>query len=295
MPAVSLLVSGLLGGCGKVAILNPAGPIGRAERDLILTALGLMMIVVVPVILMALWFPRRYSASRKDAAYTPKWTRSAKLELIVWLVPIAIVTTLGHLAWSGAHRLDPFRPMDRGVKPVNVEVVAMDWKWLFIYPDQDIAVINKLVFPAGTPLSFRITSDTVVNSFFIPRLGSQMYAMAGMVSRLHLLADKPGLYYGQSQQFSGKGYAGMHFEARAVSAARFKDWLENVRRSPDRLDAVRFKKLEKPSIDAPVTYFSNVEPGLFDRIVGSFVNMGPMAKARPPVRPGVAGAVAGVR
>ena len=290
----SLFVAVILGGCDKVVLLDPKGPIGDAERNLILEALGLMMIVVIPVIIMALWFPRRYSASNKKAPYTPKWNSSPRLEVIVWLVPIVIVTILGYLAWSKSHQLDPYRPIARGVKPINVQVVAMDWKWLFIYPDHNIAVVNKLVFPVGVPVSFKITSDTVMNSFFIPQLGSQMYAMAGMVGRLHLEADKPGVYYGQSQQFSGNGYAYMRFPAQAVSRKEFEGWLKKVEKSPYKLDSARFKELEKPSTNNPVMYFSSVEPGLFALIVKHFVPMNPVASVAAPGSIDVAKSASGV-
>ncbi|MGC9194953.1 MAG: ubiquinol oxidase subunit II [Syntrophobacteraceae bacterium] len=274
----SCAVAGLLGGCAQVVLLDPKGPIGLAERNLIFEALGLMMIVVIPVIVMALWFPRKYSASNTKAVYAPKWSGSRRLELLIWLIPLAITSVLGYLAWSRSHQLDPYRPIQGSAAPIRVQVVAMNWKWLFIYPDKNIAVVNRLVFPAGVPVSFEITSDTVVNSFFIPQLGSQMYAMAGMVGRLHLLADKPGLYYGQSQQFSGNGYAYMRFQARAVSAAQFQEWLQKVGQSRYKLDSARFFQLEKPSVQNPVEYFSSVEQNLFDRIVQSFVTMSPSVK-----------------
>ncbi|MDR3568282.1 MAG: ubiquinol oxidase subunit II [Syntrophobacteraceae bacterium] len=278
----SLGIAAILGGCSKVVLLHPGGPIGNAERNLIIEAFGLMLIVVIPVIAMALWFPLKYSASNKKAVYAPKWSGSLRLELVFWLVPVAIVAVLGYLAWSKTHQLDPYRPIEKGVRPINVQVVAMDWKWLFIYPDQKIAVVNKLVFPVGVPLSFMITSDTVMNSFFIPQLGSQMYAMAGMVTRLNLKADRPGVYYGQSQAFSGKGYADMSFQARAVSLGEFEGWLEKVGRSPHKLDSLRFKELQKPSTANHVAYFSNVAPGLFDLILRQYAPMGSMSNGKVP-------------
>ncbi len=174
-------------------------------------------------------FPRKYRASNTKATYTPKWSHSAKIDLVIWLVPVAIVTALGILAWNATHRLDPYKPIDSGVKPVSIEAVSLDWKWLFIYPDHNIAIVNQLVFPAKVPLSFRITSDTVMTSFFIPQLGSQIYAMAGMQTRLHLMADEPGIYAGQNQQFSGRGYADMHFKAIAVSREQFEAWVQKAR------------------------------------------------------------------
>jgi cytochrome o ubiquinol oxidase subunit 2 len=262
-----LLVAAFLQGCSHIPLLDPKGPIGVSERFVILTAFGLMLIVVIPVIVMSLWFPRRYRASNTKSPYTPNWCRSGKIDLVVWLVPALIVAALGTLAWTTTHRLDPYKPIASEVKPVTIEVVALDWKWLFIYPDQQIATVNRIVFPVHAPLSFKITSDAVLASFFIPQLGSQLYAMPGKLSRLHLLADEEGSYRGQNQQFSGRGYADMRFEAVAVSQEQFQAWLSKTRQSPDRLDLARFEALHKPSTNSPVQYFSQVEPGLFERIL----------------------------
>ena len=273
MPPVFLLSLGaaaLLGGCSDMVLLHPGGPVGTTERFVILTAFVLMLIVVIPVIIMAFWFPRKYRAGNTKATYTPKWSYSARIELIVWLVPVAIVTSLVILIWKSTYHLDPYRPIDSSAKPLNIEVVSLDWKWLFIYPDQHIAVVNQLVFPANVPLSFRITSDTVMTSFFIPQLGSQIYAMAGMQTRLHLLADAPGTYAGQNQQFSGNGYSEMNFEAIAVTPAQFEAWVKKTQQSPEKLDPARYEDLEKPSAGVPVTYFSSVAPDLFTTIMGKY-------------------------
>jgi len=178
------------------------------------------------------------------------------------------------LSWRATFGLDPYKPIASGAKPIHIEVVSLDWKWLFIYPDYNIAVVNQFVFPAKVPLSFRITSDTVLTSFFIPQLGSQIYAMAGRESRLHLMADEPGTYAGHNQQFSGRGYADMHFKAIALSREQFEAWVQNTRRSPDRLDAMRYAQLAKPSVVHPVIHFSSVAPGLFDHIVSQFLSTG---------------------
>jgi len=265
-----------LSGCSQLPLLDPQGPIGKAEMHIIGMAFALMLIVVIPVIVMAIWFPRRYSASDPKGDYAPKWSRSARIDLIVWLVPAVIVLALGILTWRGSHRLDPFRPIDAGVKPLSIEVVSLDWKWLFIYPDQDIATVNRLVIPAHVPISFRITSDTVMTAFFIPQLGSQIYALAGRQSRLHLLADTPGVYTGQNQQFSGRGFADMHFRVRVTSKKQFAAWVHRARQSPHGLDAARFAAIAKPSVRYPVSVFSPVSPGLFDDIVNRF-RAGPAA------------------
>jgi cytochrome o ubiquinol oxidase subunit 2 len=277
----SLWVAAFLGGCNKMVLFDPKGPIGDAERFLILVAIALMLIVVIPVFVMSFLFARRYRASNIKATYTPKWSYSAKIDLVTWLVPVAIVTALGILTWTQTHRLNPYTPIDRGVKPVSIEAVSLDWKWLFIYPDHHIATVNELVFPAGVPLSVRITSDTVMTSFFIPQLGSQIYAMAGMQTRLHLMANEAGVYLGQNQQFSGNGFSDMNFKAIAVSRQQFEAWVQKARQSPDRLDLTRFEELGRPSAGYPVTYFSWVVPDLFERILGKYrtgVNPGAMSR-----------------
>lgn len=260
----------LLGGCSQMVLLDPKGPVGDAEKFLILTAFALMLIVVVPVIIMAIWFPRKFRATRTEETYMPKWCQSTKIEVVMWLVPAVIVACLGGLIWKYTHQLDPYKPLNPNIKPINIEVVSLDWKWLFIYPDQNIAVVNQLVFPAKVPLSFKITSDTVMTSFFIPQLGSQIYGMAGMQTRLHLLADSEGTYDGHNQQFSGTGYADMNFKAIAVSPEKFTAWVQKVEKSPQKLDLTRYGELEKPSSNFPVSYFSSVEPNLFASIMGKY-------------------------
>ncbi len=256
-----------LGGCKDVALLDPAGPIGAEQRTLILTAAGLMLLVVIPVIVMAIVFAWRYRASNKDATYTPEWSHSTKIETVVWVVPAIIVTALGVLVWHSSHKLDPFRPLDTGVKPIVVEAVSMNWKWLFIYPDHNVATVNQLVFPANTPVSLRITSDNIMNSFFIPQLGSQIYAMPGMRTQLHLLANVPGTYNGISSQYSGRGFSDMSFKAVAASPQEFEDWLRKTKQSPDALDLQKYRELGEPSVKHPVEYFSSVKPNLFECIL----------------------------
>ena len=260
-----------LGGCSTILLFDPKGPIGESERFVILTAAALMAIVVIPVFIMAFWFPRKYRASKTESTYMPKWSYSAKIDLVMWAVPIAIVTVLSILAWTRTHALDPYKPIPSAAKPINIEAVSLEWKWLFIYPEQNIATVNQLTFPVNVPLSFKLTSDNVMTSFFIPQLGSQIYAMAGMQTRLHLLADKPGTYAGQNQQFSGRGYSDMHFQAEAVSPEEFQAWVEKIRQSPEKLDLDRYEQLAKPSVGYhPVTYFSAVNPELFEDILRRF-------------------------
>jgi len=276
---LSLCTAALLGGCSQLLLFDPKGPIGESERFVIIAAFVLMLIVVIPVFVMVFWFARRYRVSNEKATYRPKWDYSAKIDLAMWLVPLAIVIALGILSWNTTYSLDPYKPIESGVKPIRIEVVSLDWKWLFIYPDYDIAVVNQLVFPAKVPLSFRLTSATVLTSFFIPQLGSQIYAMAGRQSRLHLMADEPGTYAGHNQQFSGRGYADMHFKAAAVSQEQFKAWVQKTRQSPDTLNPARYEELAKPSIGYPVKYFSSVTPGLFDHIVHKYLPAGVMPGA----------------
>ncbi len=278
---VTLGATALLCGCSDMVLFNPKGPIGDSEKFVITAAFLLMLIVVIPVIIMAFWFAWKFRASNTQATYAPKWSHSPKIEWTIWLVPIAIVTALGILAWSRTYHLDPYKPIQAAAAPVRIEAVSLDWKWLFIYPDQDIATINRIVFPANVPLNFRITSDTVMTSFFIPQLGSQIYAMAGMQTRLHLMAHEPGTYAGQNQQFSGSGYADMTFEATATSAAGFSDWVQEVKQASGRLDRAGYESLRKPSSDAPATYFSSVEADLFDHVLRKYMpasdHSGPMA------------------
>lgn len=185
-------------------------------------------------------------------------------------VPAAIIVWLGFHLWHDTYKLDPYAKIDPGVQPLQVEVVAQDWKWLFIYPEQNIAVVNELAFPSGTPLSLRITSDTVMNSFVIPALGGQIYAMAGMQTRLHLLADEPGRFWGRNVQYSGSGFADQQFDAVAMTKEDFDAWVAKVKASSDTLDASAYEQLAKPSADVPVTYYSGVEPDLFDNIIAKY-------------------------
>jgi cytochrome o ubiquinol oxidase subunit 2 len=271
------------GGCGLInaPMIDPKGPIALAERDLLFTAVGLMMIVIIPVFVMAFAFAWRYRSSNHKARYAPDWSYSAAVDAVIWLVPALIVLSLGVLIWRNTHRLDPYARIDSPVPPLEIEVVAQDWKWLFIYPAQGVAVVNQLVFPSRTPLSLRITSDTVMNSFFIPALGGQIYAMAGMQTRLHLLADAPGRFVGRNTQYSGAGFADQHFEAIAASGPEFEAWLAQVRQAPERLTAASYRALSTPRRLHPVTYYAEVEPDLFNLIIRKYT--GDRAGHRQPL------------
>lgn len=252
------------------ALLDPKGPIAMDEKHLILTAFALMLIVVIPVIIMAFAFAWKYRASNKHASYTPKWDNSHSIEAVVWTIPAIIVLILSILVWRSTHALTPEKPLASEVKPIVIEVVAMDWKWLFIYPEQGVATLNRLVIPTGTPVAFHITSDSVMNSFFIPRLGGQIYAMAGMQTELNLLADTEGTFRGLNTQFSGEGFSGMSFEVAATSPHAFENWLKETRATGHKLDDTRFKQLEETSeYDQPV-YFSSIQPRLFQSILQKY-------------------------
>ena len=261
----------LLGGCQKLTVLNSHGQVGAEEAFLIKLSLGLMLIVVLPVFVMVIWFSIRYRASNKKATYKPYWAHSSAIEWVVWLVPIAIVCVLGYLTWVKTHELDPYKPLQSKNKTVRVEVISTDWNWLFIYPDEHVASVNELVFPENTPVSFHLTSASVMTSFFIPQLGSQMYAMAGMRTQLNLMADTVGVYDGKNIEYSGNGYATMHFKALSMSPGDFEAWLKRASQSDKVLNEAAFEQLRKPQINYPVTLFSNVTPGLFNHILHEFM------------------------
>ena len=262
----------LLSGCDS-ALLNPKGQIALEQRSLILTAFGLMMIVVIPAVLMAVVFAWKYRATNTNAKYSPNWSHSNKVEAVVWTIPLLIILVLGVLTWKSTHALEPSKPLASDVKPVEIDVVALDWKWLFIYPEQGIATVNQIAFPANTPVNFKITSNSVMNSFFIPTLGSQIYAMAGMQTKLHLIANEPGTFDGISANFSGRGFSGMKFKAIATKDdAEFQQWVAKVKAAPNTLTTMDdFEKLAAPSENHPVEYFSTANPELFKQVIDKFM------------------------
>ena len=254
-----------LGGCSGV--LDPRGPIGASERLILFDSLTIMLAIVIPVIVATLGFAWWFRASNARAFYWPEWAFSGTLELIVWAIPALVITFLGGIAWFGSHALDPYAALPSKVKPVEVEVVSLDWKWLFIYPDEGVASLNRLVLPAGAPVHFRLTSNGVMNSFFVPQLGSQIYTMAGMTSQLTLQADEPGTYPGLSAQFSGDGFSDMHFDVQALSADAYAKWLADAKANGSDLDTATYSELAKQSgADKPAVYRA-VDPKLFDAIV----------------------------
>jgi cytochrome o ubiquinol oxidase subunit 2 len=254
--AVVLIGAAILGGCTE-GVLDPKGPIAVADRQILLNSLGIMLAIVIPVILAILGVAFWFRASNERARYRPNFAYSGRLEMLVWSIPAMTVFLVGGVAWVGAHDVSPRKPIASTVKP------------LFIYPDQGVASVNRLTIPVGTPVSLELTSSGVMNSFFVPQLGSQIYTMAGMITRLHLQADHSGTYRGFSAQFSGEGFADMHFDADAVTNERFAQWLDSVRSAGPELDAKTYADLAKPSAAvAPFTYRS-VAPGLFDSILVS--------------------------
>lgn len=269
-----VLVALLCGGCSVIdgPVLDPKGPIALAERNLLFKAIAIMMIVIIPVFLMAAFFTRHFRGTNRNARYTPNFDFYWPAEIVVWSIPAAIVIWLGVHLWANTYKLDPYTEIDPSVKPLQVQAIAQDWKWLFVYPEHDIAVVNELAMPVGTPVSITITSDTVMNSLVIPALGGQIYAMAGMQTRLNLLADETGTFWGRNVQYSGTGFANQQFQTHAQSKEDFDAWLEKAKQSGKALDAATYESLAKPSEKVPVTYYSGVEPNLFDSIIAKYAH-----------------------
>jgi cytochrome o ubiquinol oxidase subunit 2 len=251
----------------RVGVLDPQGPIGAAERTILLNATAIMLAVVVPVIVLTLAFAWWFRAGNRKATYLPDWSYSGRLEVVVWSIPTLVVVFLGGIAWIGSHDLDPPAAIRSDVPPINIEVVSLDWKWLFIYPDAHVASVNRLVVPAGAPISLRLTSASVMNSFFAPQLGSQIYTMAGMTTRLNLQADRPGTYSGLSAQFSGDGFSDMRFDVAALPKEGFEDWLKTTRSGGGMLDAASYAALVRPSAAVAPQTFGDVAPRLFETVV----------------------------
>ncbi len=267
--ALSLLP---LAGC--VGVLDPQGPVGAAEKLILIDSVAIMLAIIAPTIIAILAFAWWFRAGNRRATYRPDWAFSGQLELLVWAIPLLVVTFLGGIAWFGSHALDPYKTLPSPVKPVEVEVVSLDWKWLFLYPEAGVATVNQLVIPAGVPVHFRLTSSGVMNSFFVPELGSQIYTMAGMTTQLSLKADHAGVYPGLSAQFSGDGFADMRFEVRALSPAAYSQWAAQARTRGPVLDHAAYAFLARPSQNVTPATYRAVQPGLFQDIA-----RGPIAPA----------------
>ncbi|WP_372865265.1 ubiquinol oxidase subunit II [Spongiibacter sp.] len=272
----------MVGGCDWV-VMSPSGDIAAQQADLIIWATVLMLIIVVPVIALTLLFAWRYRASNDKATYKPDWDHSTHLELVIWAAPLAIIIALGAMTWVSTHQLDPYRPLSRvdegkpvpeGVEPLVVEVVAMDWKWLFFYPEYGVAAVNELAAPLDRPIKFKITATTMMNSFYIPALAGQIYAMGGMETQLHAVINEVGVYDGFSANYSGAGFNGMRFKFHGMSDGDFAQWLDKVKAQGDELSRPVYKALAEPSEYEPVRYYRAVMPGLYDAILNRCVDPG---------------------
>jgi cytochrome o ubiquinol oxidase subunit 2 len=289
-----------LAGC-KMVVMDPAGDVAVQQKNLILLATGLMLLVIVPVIVLTLLVAWRYRASNTRATYDPDFHHSTKLELIVWSIPVAIILVLGTVAWITSHTLDPYRPLDRigpnrpvpaGMKPLEVDVVALDWKWLFIYPELGVASVNELAAPVDRPIAFKITASSVMNSFYIPTLAGQIYAMPRMQTQLHAVINKPGSYEGLSANYSGAGFSGMRFKFEGMSGSDFDRWVAGLRASPQHLTRAGYVQLAKPSQNDPVRHYGAVDPGLFLAVVQGCVEPGQSCTESMPGMPGMTHAAA---
>jgi cytochrome o ubiquinol oxidase subunit 2 len=233
-----------------------------------------MLLVIIPVIALTVFFAWRYRKSNTSATYTPDWDHSTQLELIIWSAPLLIIIALGAVTWITTHTLDPYRKLHKDDKPLTVEVVALDWKWLFIYPEAGIAVVNDAAAPVDVPIHFKITASTVMNSFFVPALAGQIYAMPGMQTELHAVINAAGNYDGFSANYSGAGFSDMHFKFHGMSKADFERWVEEAKASGQALDSQTYLQLEHPSEHAPVTRYGTVDPDLYHAIVARTVTAG---------------------
>ncbi|MFG6489504.1 ubiquinol oxidase subunit II [Roseateles sp. BYS78W] len=278
---VPVLLSGLaLSGCNAI-VMKPHGDIAQQQANLIVTSTLLMLLIIVPVIALTLFFAYRYRQSNTEATYSPDWDHSTRLELVIWGAPLLIIIALGAITWISTHKLDPFRPLDRiseskplaaDVKPLEVYAVAMDWKWLFIYPEQGIALVNELAAPVDRPIHFRFTSTSVMNTFYVPALAGMIYAMPGMQTQLHAVINKAGVYDGLSAQYSGAGFSDMRFKFHGLTDEEFAKWVESNKAGGNTLTRADYLKLEQPSTKEPIQRFASVEPGLWGAIVDRCVD-----------------------
>jgi cytochrome o ubiquinol oxidase subunit 2 len=268
--ALALILIGFatFGECAE-GVLDPQGPIAAAEKQILFNSLGIMLAIVIPTIVAILAVAFWFRSSNKRAVYRPDFVYSGRLELLVWSIPAMTVLLVGGVAWVGSHDLDPHKPIVSTVKPLKVQVVSLDWKWLFIYPDEGVACVNQLIVPVGTPISFELTSSSVMNSFFVPQLGSQIYTMSGMATHLWLQADHPGKFAGLSANFSGDGFADMGFTVDAVPAELFGQWLSTARNSGPTLDAGAYAELAKPSSAVKPFTYRSVTAGLFNDLLSA--------------------------
>ena len=274
----------LLAGCNTV-VMNPSGDIASQQGRLIVVSTILMLLIIVPVIALTIWFAWRYRKNNTAARYEPDWDHSTQLELVIWGAPLLIIIALGLLTWISTHTLDPYRPISRldadrpipaDTKTLTVEVVALDWKWLFIYPEQGIATVNELAAPIDVPIRFKITSSAIMNSFFIPALAGQIYAMPGMQTSMNAVINRPGEYDGFSANYSGAGFSDMKFKFHGMTPENFEQWVQTTKAASRKLDRADYLQLEKPSEKEPVRYYGAVDPSLYHAILNRCIEPGQM-------------------
>jgi cytochrome o ubiquinol oxidase subunit 2 len=266
------------------AILDPQGIIGIAEKTILIDSVAIMLAIVIPTVLATFAFAWWFRASNPRATYLPEFAYSGRIELIVWAIPLLVIMLLGGVAWIGSHALDPAEPIASNTPPLQVQGVSLDWKWLFIYPDQRVASVNQIVIPAGVPVHFSLTSASVMNAFFVPQLGSMIYTMNGMTTQMNLRADTPGIFRGLSSHYSGDGFSDMHFDVRAVPAAQFTAWIETARSDGPTLDAASYTQLARQSVNATPFTFRAADPALFQQIVSQQLPPGPGPQTGRPDR-----------
>lgn len=287
-----LPVAAMLAGC-QYDILAPKGWVAAQERDLLVISTLIMCIVIVPVLILSVYFPWKYRSTRPNKSdYDPHFHHSNKIEVVVWGVPILIIVALSWFVYVYTHRLDPYRPLDHAEfagKPVEVEAISLDWKWLFIYPEYGVASVNELEIPVGRPINIKLTSATVMNTLSIPALSGMIYSMAGMQTKLHLIADHEGTYAGRAAHYSGPGFTGMTFDTIATDDKGFDAWIAKAKASGKVLDTEGYMALEKPSMKDPVSYYGTIDATLFDRVAGMCVEAGKHCMGSMPY-PGMSGA-----
>ncbi|HET7794169.1 MAG TPA: ubiquinol oxidase subunit II [Rhizobacter sp.] len=279
-----LCLAALLAGCNTV-VLNPSGDIAAQQGKLVVVSTVLMLLIIVPVIALTLFFAWKYRQSNTKAVYRPDWDHSTQLELVIWAAPLLIIIALGAITWISTHTLDPFRKLSRidaerpipaGTQPLVIEVVALDWKWLFLYPEQGIATVNEVAAPVDRPIQFKITASSVMNSFYVPALAGMIYAMPGMETKLHAVINKAGVYDGISSNYSGAGFSGMRFKFHGLSDADFQAWVQRNKTEGSALGRPDYLQLERPSEREPVRRYASVAPGLYDAILNRCVEPGKM-------------------
>lgn len=284
-PLAALAATAALSGCSKLVVLNPAGDVAAQQGHMVIVATVLMLIIIVPVIALIILFAWKYRQGNAEAVYEPDWHHSATLELVIWTVPLLIIIALGAVTWIGTHKLDPYRKLDRidasrpvasGAEPLEVEVVAMDWKWLFFYPQYGIATVNELAAPVDRPISFKLTSTSTMNAFYVPDLAGMIYAMPGMQTELNAVINQAGVYQGMSSHYSGVGFSGMTFKFHGLAQGDFDKWVQSVKSDGKALDRATYLELAKPSERDPVQRFASVQSGLYNKVLNRCVEEGKM-------------------